>query len=244
MPHPILPYSLDMKHLAKQYLASRKGAWAKSTMESESSRLAALLPALDGNPLRLWTHLLATAKPYTRTVAWTRASCFWAWLIQEGHKSGPNLYDKWRDENAQAFKNCYERKKVPLNWDEAKEAIATIADPSLRHHAEFLLSTGLRWAESIQSNERVLGKGGRSRVVYGGGSGTLSQRDYGRFARSLRHCGLTPHSLRKLFATRLASSGAQEADLLAVMGWSSIVTAQSYLQPKKDEELRKLVQGL
>jgi hypothetical protein len=35
----------------------------------------------------------------------------------------------------------------------------------------------------------------------------------------------------------LVDQGVKEADLLKIMGWSSIVTASSYLQSKKEGEL-------
>jgi len=49
--------------------------------------------------------------------------------------------------------------------------------------------------------------------------------------------GLTPHSLRKLFATKLVTSGMTLPDVCNVMGWSSMQTAMSYLQVSNETKL-------
>lgn len=50
---------------------------------------------------------------------------------------------------------------------------------------------------------------------------------------------ITPHALRSTFASRLAQEGISPANLQGVMGWTSIITAISYVRasgaPAKDE---------
>jgi hypothetical protein len=48
--------------------------------------------------------------------------------------------------------------------------------------------------------------------------------------------------LRKLCASRLSRKNILAEDLMAIMGWSSLEVAKWYLQPAKDEALKKLME--
>lgn len=235
-----------MNELAKQYLAGRTKAWAPSTLRSESSRLTQLIIHLDGDPDTLWTALLRS-KPYTRTTSWTRVSEFWQWLINNGHRGGANVYAEWRNQNAQNFKNAYTHKPAHLTLEEAKGRIACIPDQQLQDHALLLLLTGLRKSEpQTYDGQRVVGKGGKSRPVWIptdclAAMGTAVS--YSRLWNALKKVGLTPHSLRKIFLSELARSGANPFELCQIAGWSSPATAMSYIQGVRSDELVKALQA-
>lgn len=231
--------------MIKAYLESKKNSWSETTLRSEASRLSAVGHLLNGNPQILLDHL-ATQKPYTRLTTWTRVTAYWAWLVQEGLEPGPNPYEKFRRDNARLFKNSYQRKDVPLTYEQAKEAIGKIEDEAIRCRALQILYTGLRVSEATQpidkENSVIVGKGSKLRPVYGPKvEGKNYEGSYSTFRRALKQVGLRPHDLRKLFATKLVEAGFREADLLKIMGWSSIMTAQYYLQPKKDEDIREVL---
>ena len=114
---------------------------------------------------------------------------------------------------------------------EARRLVNTIPEPS-RTKAMELLNTGLRLHEYEKvSDGEVVGKGGKRRAVFGRVS-KQSVRE-GRFRQDLARVGLTPHRLRKVFATHLGRQ-VDVFDLCAVMGWSSVETARSYVGGSED----------
>jgi integrase len=83
----------------------------------------------------------------------------------------------------------------------------------------------------------VRGKGGKERILFGDGS-AFRNINLNTLRRELKKVGLKPHSLRKLFVTRLAKRGdLTDADLCEVMGWESYETARSYIQPDRADVL-------
>lgn len=224
------------------YIQSKANSWSLSTMKSELSRLQSLNPILDGNPLRLWKALEGKS-PYTKLTTFIRVSTYWDWLIDHNHKVGPNPYKVWKEENYNFFKNAYKRKELSIGFDEAVQIIEAIADPEVKKAAIFILSNGLRLCEALtykQGAEKVVGKRSKERPIMVKGS-PVTKALVKKLRAELKKHSLTPHNLRALFATKLVDSGLREADLLKVMGWESIMTAQSYLQPKNTEELRRKV---
>lgn len=164
---------------------------------------------------------------------------FWQWLIDSGHQAGVNLYEKFRKENARLFKHTYQPTHPTLTFQEAIERVNQIEDGGARSLALQILGSGSRWIEAIQSGTEVTGKGSKVRRVYKPGTSEEPYTgSYGSFRRALGHVDLKPHELRKLCATRLVAEGLKEADLLKVMGWTSMETAKFYLAPKKDAELK------
>jgi integrase len=202
-------------------------------------RLLGLADALNGDPVKLWNELGKRAmRPYSRVTTWAQVATFWDWL-----SPGQNPYTEYRRRNRNLFKGAYEKRRVGVSYEEAKEKIAKIADEQTRRHAEHILGTGVRWCESVQEGDTVVGKGGKRRRIYSqAGHSPSFDKSYRTFLRRLKkHTGLKPHDLRALFATRLAESGAKAPDLMAVMGWASIKTAACYLQPRQENELADLV---
>jgi integrase len=226
------------------YLTSKANSWAASTLRSEGHRLRHMAPALDGNPDTLW-NALAPQAPYTRLTSWTRATSYWQWLIDQGHASGPNLYTKFKRDNGRLFKNVYQPRHPTITFEEAAKRVQSITHPAIRSLALRMLGDGTRYSEAIQRGEVILGKGAKYRTRF---SDILAapayDGSYSLFRSYLASKGLKPHDLRKLLATKLVSAGLKEADLLKVMGWSSMETAKYYLQPKRDEELRDVFSAI
>lgn len=236
---------LDMKGLIDLYLDSKKNAWEATTLQSETARLHTIADRLDGNAPKLWAYMdEVRLGSYTRLTVWCRVTAFYDWLIEKGIVHGANPYSSWRASNARLFKNMYVRKTAKLSFAEAKERIAKIPDPASKDYALGLLSSGLRYCEPARITDGVVkGKGGKMRVVFGAKQQRAFKynKSYYTFRRHLAEVGLKPHDLRKVFASSLVKNGANEFDLLEVMGWESLETAKSYVGARKKEELKKLV---
>lgn len=232
-----------MMKLIDLYIESKQLAWALTTLRSEESRLHSVESALDDNPLTLWKELGRRGlKPYSKATLWTRVVDFYDWCIEEGHRQGPNPYKTFRKKNAKQFKNVYQKQLPEIGFEEARRRIETIKDPTIRGKALHLLSGGLRFAESFtQEDGRVVGKGGKVRAVYAQSIEEGSGASYQAVRRALARLGLKPHTLRKIFASRLVEVGANEFELCEVMGWKSLQTASSYVKAR-NERVRTLVE--
>lgn len=235
--------------MVKHYIDSHSLAWASSTLRSEEHRLTALLPALNGDPARLWRHLTTNnIKPYARVTAWTRVMHFIDWALEQKLVRGSNEYRTFRKRNAKLFKNTYQPKQPDMTFEQAKARIASIKDEGVRSKATQLLMGALRYTESFTlSDGQVVGKGGKTRTVFTNATSTYDG-SYRTFLRALHAVGLRPHDLRKIACTQLARAGLQDADLMKVMGWSSMATAKTYVQPLRDEAIaltfKKHIQGV
>jgi integrase len=142
--------------------------------------------------------------------------------------------------HANKFKHAYQKKELEVTFEDAARKIESLGGPAKRF-AQDLLRTGLRISEidSVVA-DRVVGKGGKVRKIFGEvGKPTCSKSE---LRRALSKIGLRPHDLRKLFATKLAESGASPADLCKVMGWSDIKTSFVYLQSRDDERMSSFIQ--
>lgn len=246
-----------MKELIKAYIDDKRHAWSATTKRSEHARLNAIAAVLTLPPSKLWGRL-SHLNPYSRVTAWTRVCTFYDWLIENNHVDFPfNPYRAWRKVNAKQFKHVYRRKLPKIDYKEAKRRIENdILDREIRQKALELLSNGTRYSESnttTSANQRwpddsstVIGKGGKERRVYGQKSQEAEafQKSYSTVLRALKGIGLTPHMLRKIFATHLARSGFKEADLCHVMGWTSFETARSYIAPMEEDEIASKIKEL
>lgn len=232
-----------MRDLVTEYLKSRTNAWSDSTIKSEKSRLSSLLHVLDKSPQALWEHLLKSQKPYSRVTSYTRVAAFFDWAINEGRMPGPNLFKKFKKENARLFKNTYVKKIPDIGMGEAESKIVKIPDESIRAKCLELLKNGMRFTESFTRDENniIVGKGGKRREVYGPRIVSPSKKSYYQIWAALARVGLKPHDLRKIFATDLYRKGLDQVDVTAVMGWNSFQTAASYIAPSNAEELRKVI---
>ncbi len=243
-----------MKQLITEYVDSKKHAWSPNTTKSEISRLLSLFRDfneqdrdrfLNGKSKAetFWEFLLKSQAPYSRQTTWSRLVDFYDWLIEADHAEAPNPYKRWKKENARAFKYVYRAKTPSITFKEAAERIQTIKNVGIRNKAKLLLYSGLRYAEcdSISGSE-VTGKGNKVRDVFLPTiSGEVFSGSYWAFWNALRQIELTPHLLRKLFATQLVKTGLNNFDLCTVMGWNDLRTARFYVAPQKKAELKGLI---
>ena len=221
-----------MDNKVNEYLNSMKTVWAASTLRSERARLNSLSPFLSLPPEELWTALRSAYKPYTAQTAYTRICRFYDWMKGKDYVQ-ENVYREYRIQHSHAFRNLYERRRPRLTFDEARARISKIHDDATRTKAVELLNTGLRLSEYDAVREgRVVGKGGKPRRVFGSTSNANPRQRV--FRRELSRVGLVPHDLRKLFAQRLVERGVGVFDLMEIMGWSNLNTAQSYVAASKD----------
>jgi integrase len=222
-----------MQDQIDKYIEDHETAWSRTTLASEHSRLRALGGVLNGSPDKVYQHLAALGKaPYTIKTTFIRICALEAWIGKE------KKFQDFMKKHGNRFKHAYKKEELDVTYEEAKERITSLP-PAVREHAESLLRTGLRISEvGTVKNGRIIGKGGKTRSVYGNFAGSVSQSV---LRKQLRGVGLKPHTLRKLCATRLAEAGATPADLCKVFGWASIGTAYQYLQAKDDDRLQELV---
>lgn len=237
---------VTLEHI-RSYVDSKRGAWAATTLRSESSRLSALLEELNMEPRMAYTKLAAKGlKPYSIKTAFVRMSSFYAWMQEEQGFQGKNLFAKFLREQAQLFKHVYKKERLQSDFLDAKNRISKIGSASVRQLAEEMLSSGVRVSECLNrevQSDCVVGKRGSSRRVNINPSNNKAMATYSEVHRGLREVGLKPHTLRKLFATRLVERGFKLPELMEVMGWRSVQTAASYLQPISERELLAKVAG-
>lgn len=232
------------KAWVERYIKSKENAWSETTRQSEGSRLLKVVELLDGNPETLWEALEEQEYGnYSKATIWTRVSCFWDWCNKEGLISAEsgNPYRSYRTSNARLFKNVYKRSPSRLSFDEIKSRIAQISHKKVRNKALELLTSGLRYTESLSKEDgNIVGKGGKVREFLGD---QICDWDlsYSFFYMELKKVGLSPHDLRKAFATRMVESGMNPYDLCRVMGWSKLETAMSYVQTSKRDELKDFI---
>jgi len=233
-----------MEQLINKYLNDHKNAWQESSQRSERARLNGVSSILSQSedPQFVYDSVKDQLAPYAIQTLFTRLNHFYTWLLEEGLRTGPNIFSRWRRKNARLFKGVYRREKLNVSFEDAEKRIANIDTQDIRDAALTLLRTGMRLCELENvSGGKVIGKGEKERKIYSPARKTTATR--GQIYRALKKIGLKPHTLRKLFATRVARAGARPEDLCEIMGWSSIKTAYYYLQPKKEEELKALVLG-
>lgn len=214
------------------YLNSKINSWSYATYKAEASRLASIPEELLEEPAKLYQHFVAQGyKPYTIKTLFVRAS-----QLAEFH--GCLKVKRFMRDNARLFKYTYQPKKPVLTFEQAREAIAKIADATVRGAALGLLTSGLRISEAQQCSRAqgtVVGKGGASRTTVA--SQPLAKEMVRKLRKELLTFDLTPHMLRKLAATRVAELGGREADLLAIFGWRSAQVASYYVQSTRSAEL-------
>ena len=159
-------------------------------------------------------------------------------------------YKQFVNEHARLFKHAYTKERFDVSVTELTANISSIQDTYIRTLAEGLFRNGLRISELSafdKANRLVTGKGGKRRNLLAANSlpdRYPSARELRELRSELKRCGLKPHTLRKGAATLLARAGMQSQDLLHVMGWSSLQTAASYLQPQQDDVLAKFANNV
>lgn len=229
-----------MNDLIPQYLKDQENAWAPTTLKSESSRLYSIQQYLHLSPEELYQTVKNKGmKEYSIKTLFIRLASMENWAYRKGLlKTQP--FKEFMIKFRQRFKHVYQREEVSLTYDEAISRINQLEDP-YRTLAFQILKTGIRVSERNKIKDgQVTGKGSKVRPVYG--EITVSV-PYTTFYTKLKQVGLKPHMLRKLRATYLAEKGAGPADLCHIFGWSNISTAYVYLQPKKPDHIKELMNG-
>lgn len=215
-----------MNKIKQAYLQSKQDSWSYASYKSEASRLASIPDAyLPNDPEGFFRHCVNGGyMAYTIKTLFIRASE----LVDFGYPGQPNAFKRFMRERARLFKSVYSPKRPPMDFATAVARIKAELAPELAAQALALLSSGLRISEANEvKSGTVVGKGNKSRQVYNAPTVKIVPH---QLRRALKPLGLTPHSLRKLAATRAVELGAREADLLAIFGWSSMQTAGYYVQ--------------
>jgi hypothetical protein len=154
---------------------------------------------------------------------------------------GDSSWKFFLTENSKLFQNAYTKERLDVSYDQALQRIESLEADVIKSFCKELLFSGARISELLSHRAgSVKGKGGRIRelflqfphISYG-------HLRYSEVYQAIKRIGLKPHGLRKLAATRMVALGFNEAELMRVMGWNSMATASSYLQPKQDAEIMK-----
>jgi integrase len=234
-----------MRAAYEEYIADKSGVWSPASTRSEAQRLNSVLHLVDGDAPKLWEALKEYGS-YSRTTLWTRVSAFWDWGIETKGFAEPNPYKKFREKNARAFRNAYQRNPCKQSYAEIMRKIVTIEDPVLRNTAKVLLVGGLRCCELWtihDNNQYVIGKGSKKRKVYLPDplGPIMTKSQYSALLRELKRFGLTPHKLRHARMTDMVEKGATIFELKKFAGWSNIAVAESYVNAR-DERLQSLAE--
>lgn len=244
------------------YIEFRSRGWSINTQRVEAARLRSILPLLDKyglDPESIYQDLVKQGQaPYTIKTAFVRLKAMLDFctkfdlIITKGKRDTESrinpfeVYMTYTAPNRFKAANVYKPRVSPLSYDEIKFGILNenAFDINTKKTLMFLLSSGLRIHEvykleqSLSGNWFVKGKGGKIRMVFATPPKKYELISRSQVVRALTKLRLTPSHLRKVFATQLAKSGLPAHELKTIMGWSSIVTAQSYLQETSDSELQ------
>jgi len=245
---------MKLSNYVTDYLEYKDKVWTRATLLSEQSRLKKYSYLLDSgmDAASIYKTLKGQGLgPYTLKTAFIRLGNFADWIME--NKPGvitKNIFKEFTTTNKQIFRNSYKKETLATTYDEAIIKISSIENAVVKQHAFYLLQTGLRISESYNLEQRedgqiyVIGKGGKQRRIF---TENLPQSlaSVTTLRRALKKVNLKPHTLRKLYATRLLTKGGISThELCKIMGWSNIETAMSYLQSRKDEELQGRIQGV
>lgn len=242
-----MKYKNKYEELRYAYLDYHDKLWDSSTYRSESSKTKSIIELIEKaggfSGVELYKLMLAEGyKPYTIKVFFQRAGAMYKFGMSNGIV--PNFNNPYSDfimSSAHLFRNAYKTERLKLDYDEALIRINTIPNIEVRDFCIALLRSGLRINEAYKINyetSSVVGKGDKERfVVFSYEHKSMPSESMVR--RELAKIGLKPHSLRKLLATKLSRSNMTYTDICAIFGWSSLATAQKYLQPLKENQLKQ-----
>ncbi len=201
-------------------------------MRSERFRLASIVGGASRLSPESVFDRLSGLGAYSRVTYWVRITDFYEWLIEHGHRKGPNPFREFRRKNKRLFKNAYEPKIPERNYEEVVRLVKGIAKPDVREACLELLEGALRHVDyARRQGERTRGKGDKPRRVYGEQRGQ-ARLDYKTIYKALRGVGLKPHELRKLRLNHLVDKGMDPYMLQEFAGWSDIKTAISYVKAR------------
>lgn len=225
---------MNFNDQVQSYIRSKQMKWASTTLKSESSRLHAHEALVSLSPEQAFKNLEVKLKPYSVKTTMIRIAEFKNFM-------GDSSWKLFLTENSKLFQNAYTKERLDVTYDQALQRIGSITSSSIRVFCKELLFSGARISELLSHrNGSVKGKGGRIRELFLQFPSTEYRHlTYSEAYQAIKGLGLKPHGLRKLAATRMVALGFNEAELMRVMGWNSMATASSYLQPKQDAEIMK-----
>lgn len=247
MTHDKIKFQDRYEELYYSYLSYHDRIWDDKTYASESSKLKTIIRVMRTTGLRgidFYAALKAEGyKPYTIKAFVQRAAS----MYRHGQEAKivdafNNPYNDLLARSPQLFRNAYKPERLKLNFDEALTRIKSIEDEAMREMCLALLKSGLRIHEAYKVNyetSSVVGKGDKERFTAFSFPAHLKMPSEYQVRTALAKIGLKPHSLRKLLATKLSRSDLRHADIMQVMGWSSIETASKYFQPLNEEQLKQ-----
>lgn len=216
-----------MNEAIKTYLEEKKLAWAPTTLRAEGYRLQGVADLLGLEPAAFWAAIEKRGLGrYSLVTLWTTVTSF----LEVKDPSKAQAFRAFRMKNRRAFKNAYVKRPSRFTGEEVRKRIVQIEDCESRALATFLLDSACRYAES-QTYEKgfVCGKGNKTREVMNSAARAIKySRSYSTFYRHLAAVGLKSHDLRKAHLSGMAKD-LNPFELAAVAGWSSVVTAQSYI---------------
>lgn len=244
---------ITQEHVNK-YIDSKSLSWSPSTLKSERARLVRALPNLSASlaPEELYKLLKNSGNygDYTIKTTFIRIRQFLkeVSLTEPDESAAHQLYesyDRFVTTHQRLFKYAYNKERLNITFNEALKRVQTIKNLETRAKAIQLLTSGMRFTESITlQNSEVVGKGGKRRIVYGAAELT-NEVSYKTLYTALKKIGLKPHTLRKLAAQRLIEKGADISELMEIMGWSDITTAGIYLQSaRRKDRIKDLMSGI
>lgn len=232
------------------YMDYNDARWDSKTYKVEASKLKTILAAVRQSGLsgmEFYKELVSMGyKPYTIKALFQTAALLFAHAQKEKITSNiTNPFEDFLTKNNHIFRHAYKVERLKFDFDEARRRINTLEDANIREFCLAILHSGLRISEAYKVNhdtQSVIGKGGKQRFVMFDYKGDQPPPGQARVRTALASIELKPHSLRKLLATKLSrDSSLTHIDIMTIMGWSSIETAQKYMQPLAEQELKQKV---
>lgn len=230
-------------NIIDQYIESKRHKWSETSLKTERARLNNI--DLTKSPKDLMDCFTGKSL-YSAKTLMIRLSDLHDFMVKSGLTGKPNQYKEFLDNNYR-FKNAYKKQELDVTKADAALRISRLKNPQVVEWAQYLLNTGIRLSEmdTVSPNGQyweVTGKQGKSRKVYLAPPASRPPYKY-TLQRELSKVGLTPKMLRKLFASSLDQNKVGLKDLMKIMGWSSVQTADSYLQSSNDSKLQEIVNG-
>lgn len=234
------------------YLEEQDSVWDSKTYKSESSKAKTVARAVDksgfvGNEFYKELKKLGY-KPYTIKSLVQTASRIYAFGQDAGMLNKfNNPFKDFLIKSPQVFRNAYKSERITVTFDEVKSRLQLAqADEETKKFIIALLDSGLRIDEAYKVNHAtssVIGKGNKERfVVFNYCPPTTPAAklpSQWKVRQVLKSCGLKPHTLRKVLATKLSrDSDFSHKDIMQIFGWNSIETASKYFQSQTEEELK------
>lgn len=229
----------------EKYIESQENAWTSTSFKTELSRLRAHSTLVTGQPSDLHEGLKRKGlSGSTIKTVFVRVADYWGWLNRLRNEDNP--YHLYMEKHARVFKRVFVKQVVNMSFDEALSKLeqATMA-PERKAYLVSLLNTGARVSEleNVGADQHITGKGGKSRFVPDAKQQSMPCSHVTLWRELKRHVGLTPHDLRRLFATKMKQAGMDIKDIASLLGHSNIQTTFKYLQSETNNELAASVRS-